>query len=442
MRDRGAGGPPPARSSVVALAVPAVVSTVVAAVVLGPALGRGVVLAYDLAWSPDPRLTPFTLGTSTPAPRAVPSDAAGVALGWLLGAGPGPGARALGDPGARRCRGRPAGPPPRPGLGAAAGSVAAVAAIWNPFVLERLVVGQWTVLLGYAAVPHLMVACVRVRRGRAPVWAPAVGLAACGVGGANTLVIGALTVGGVLARPTPTVGGARSRRRLDARRVGGLGAPGGHRRCGVLRPRGRGRSPPAPTPRSGCSARSSAVGRSGTRPRTRHPARCSSAPWRRSCWRSSPWSSPPARPGVNGSLPWWCRRCVGLALAWLSALDPFGVWTFLVVHVPGGGVLRDAQKLVAPWVVLAAAGAGVLVRDLVRVRAGRPGPGRARRRSCPWCSCRRSPGASVAGSPRSRCPTDLRSRRHPLSDGAVRARGSPARGRSTAATAGTATACR
>ena len=62
----------------------------------------------------------------------------------------------------------------------------------------------------------------------------------------------------------------------------------------------------------------------------------------------------------------------GLALAWLSAIDPFGLWTALVVHVPGGGVLRDAQKLVAPWVVVGCAGAGVLVRDLLRVRAGGP----------------------------------------------------------------------
>ena len=43
-----------------------------------------------------------------------------------------------------------------------------------------------------------------------------------------------------------------------------------------------------------------------------------------------------------------------------------------MLHVPGGGVLRDAQKLLAPWVVLAAAGAGVLVRDLLRVGAGGP----------------------------------------------------------------------
>jgi hypothetical protein len=35
-------------------------------------------------------------------------------------------------------------------------------------------------------------------------------------------------------------------------------------------------------------------------------------------------------------------------------------------------VLRDAQKLLAPWVVLAAAGAGVLARDLLRARVAGP----------------------------------------------------------------------
>ena len=63
---------------------------------------------------------------------------------------------------------------------------------------------------------------------------------------------------------------------------------------------------------------------------------------------------------------------VGLLLGWLSAVDPFGAWTALVVHVPGGGVLRDAQKLVAPWVVLTAAGCGVLSRDVLKMRAAGP----------------------------------------------------------------------
>ena len=249
------------------------VPAVTAVLVLGPALGRGVVLAYDLAWSPDPRLTPFALGTSTPAPRAVPSDAAAVVLGWVLGAGPAQalvlwGTLVLAGVGAARLAALLA-----PDVGLLGRSAAALAAVWNPFVLERLVVGQWTVLLGYAAVPHLLVTAVRVRRGLAPPWSPAVGLAACGLGGANTLVIGSLAVGRGARRPATPVAGARARHGIRPRRLGRVGAAGGRPPGSSRRPSGWPRSPPGPTPPSASSGRSSAVAASGTRPPTRPAGR-------------------------------------------------------------------------------------------------------------------------------------------------------------------------
>lgn len=343
------------------------VSAVAAVVVLGPALGRGVVLAYDLAWSPDPRLTPFTLGTSTPAPRAVPSDAAGVVLGWVLGAGLAQGlvlwgSLVLAGVGAARLARYL-----RPGLGAAAGSVAALAAVWNPFVLERLVVGQWTVLLGYAAVPFLLVSALRVRDDRSPVWAPAVGLAACGLGGANTLVIGVLAAGGVLLAPRPRWAalGLAAAAALGVSAVWAL---------------------PAVT--AGVASATVGVTAFAARADTRLGV-LGSLVSGGGFW--NPASHPASRDVVllavvaavaalltvvaatlaarrTGHLAVLVPAVAGLLLAWLSAVDPFGWWTALVVHAPGGGVLRDAQKLVAPWVVLAAAGAGVLVRDLLRVR--------------------------------------------------------------------------
>ena len=230
--------------------VPAVVAALVASVVLGPALGRGVVLAYDLAWSPDPRLTPFTLGTSTPAPRAVPSDAAAVVLGWVLGAGWAQalvlwGTLVLAGVGAARLAALLA-----PDLGLVARSAAAVAAVWNPFVLERLVVGQWTVLLGYAAVPHLLV------------------VAAAGPGGAGA----DLAAGGV-------AGGVRRRRRQHPRprRARGRRRPG-HPRAAVARAGARRGI------RARCLCRVGAAGddgrghlgaggRHGVRRPRRHPAR-------------------------------------------------------------------------------------------------------------------------------------------------------------------------
>lgn len=351
--------------------VPAAASAVVALLVLGPALGRGVVLTYDLAWSPDPRLTPFALGTSTPAPRAVPSDAAAVVLGWVLGAGPAQalvlwGTLVLAGVGAARLAAILA-----PDVGLLGRSAAALAAVWNPFVLERLVVGQWTVLLGYAAVPHLLVTAVRVRRGLAPPWSPAVGLAACGLGGANTLVIGSLAVGAVLATPRPR-----------------------WRALGLATASALGVSAVWALPAVTAGVESASVGVAAFAARADTPLGVlGSLVSGGGFW--NPASHPPGRSVAVVALAATALAlaCVavaaraarrehlevvlvpallGLGLAWLSALDPFGLWSAVVLHLPGGGVLRDAQKLLAPWVVLVAAGAGVLVRDALRVRTAGP----------------------------------------------------------------------
>lgn len=347
---------------------PAVVSAVVALVVLGPALGRGVVLAYDLAWSPDPRLTPFTLGTSTPAPRAVPSDAAGVVLGWVLGAGAAQalvlwGALVLAGVGAARLAREL-----RPGLGAVAASVAALAAVWNPFVLERLVIGQWTVLLGYAAAPFLLVSALRVRAGRSPVWAPAVGLAACGLGGANTLVVGALAAGGVLVAPRPRWAalGLAAAATLGVSAVWSLPAVTAgvaSANAGVAAFAAR-----ADTP---LGVLGSLVSGGGFWNPASHPASRDVVLLAVVAALAALVTVAAAARAARrtGHLAVLVPAVAGLLLAWLSAVDPFGAWSALVVHVPGGGVLRDAQKLVAPWAVLAAAGAGVLVADLLRLRA-------------------------------------------------------------------------
>ena len=38
--------------------------------------------------------------------------------------------------------------------------------VWNPYVAERLLIGQWVVLVGYAALPWVLLAALRVRDGR------------------------------------------------------------------------------------------------------------------------------------------------------------------------------------------------------------------------------------------------------------------------------------
>ncbi len=127
---------------------------------LGPALGGGYVLGYDMVWVPDLALRSDFLGLGTALPRAVPSDAVVAVLDELL---PGMllqkvvllGALLLAGFGALRLAG-----------GTPVGGLAAVSVyLWNPFVVERLAMGHWTVLLGYAVLPWLVHEGTRYRRG-------------------------------------------------------------------------------------------------------------------------------------------------------------------------------------------------------------------------------------------------------------------------------------
>jgi len=52
------------------------------------------------------------------------------------------------------------------GSGRAAASAAAAFYCWNAFVYERLVIGHWALLIGYAALPWVVLAARRWRRGR------------------------------------------------------------------------------------------------------------------------------------------------------------------------------------------------------------------------------------------------------------------------------------
>ncbi|MDN5894868.1 MAG: hypothetical protein L0H93_12680, partial [Nocardioides sp.] len=122
-------------------------SAALAVVMLGPALFLpGYVLSYDMVWVPDLSLRPDFLGLGTALPRAVPSDAVvsvldevipGMVLqkvvlaAALIWAGAGAARMVDGLPVLGRC-------------------VAASFYVWNPFVIERLVIGHWTVLVAYA----------------------------------------------------------------------------------------------------------------------------------------------------------------------------------------------------------------------------------------------------------------------------------------------------
>lgn len=129
-----------------------------AVLLLGPALGVGYLLTYDMVWVPDLAVRGDFLGLGPALPRAVPSDlvvalADEVVPGMLLQKAVLLGCLAAGGIGAARLAG--------PGL--VARSVAVSVAVWSPFVVERLWIGHWPVVLCWAALPWLVLAGARFR---------------------------------------------------------------------------------------------------------------------------------------------------------------------------------------------------------------------------------------------------------------------------------------
>ncbi len=159
-----------------------------AVVLLAPVLGRGVVLVRDMVFVPHIPLGRQLLGLGG-VPRAVPSDllvALGtrvVPVGWLQDVVL-VGVVLLGTWGAVRLA-------PTTSL---AGALAAGTVYgWSAFVHERLLLGQWTLLLGAAVLPWATRAALAWRRGE-PGWPALAWLAAAALGGANALLLVAVAV--------------------------------------------------------------------------------------------------------------------------------------------------------------------------------------------------------------------------------------------------------
>lgn len=355
--------------------LPPTVAVAQAVVILGPVLGPGVAVRYDMAWSPDPRWTPFVLGLDTPAPRAVPSDAVAVLLGTVLGAGAaqtvilltllvavGLGAALLvGDI--------------HPGAGAAARTVGTVAAVWNPFVYERLMVGQWTVLAGLAILPFALRQVLRAARGDRCLLTLAAVVAVAGLGGANTLVI-------VLVATLPAlllIALGRRDRTAAAHLAGVTGVGLGVAAAWAL-------------PALAAGTRSGAVGAQAFIPVADSPLGVlGSLASGGGFWNSA--VHPEARQVLTIAVMSAVLGVVGVVVALRRAPQPLRpvvavfvggpllvvlisvagplqrVWSCVVTALPGGGLLRDSHKFVAPWVLVAAAGLGVLTAALQGSRA-------------------------------------------------------------------------
>ncbi|MDX6434785.1 MAG: hypothetical protein QOE54_7151 [Streptosporangiaceae bacterium] len=341
---------------------------------IGPGLKPGYILSYDMVFVPDPPFTRGTFGLTGALPRHVPSDAVVTALSTVM---PGDLVQKLLLLAifVMACASAASLVPSERSLPRLA---AGVCYAWNPYVAERLLLGQWALLLGYAALPWVVSAAAGVteRNGgwrlvRALVPAAIGGFAGMAVSGLTALIV-AMTFAVRRERPGPEA------RRSATRTVAALLA--------VSLPwlvTGLFRS-------SGQVGDASAVGAFAARADTPFGA-LGSLLLLGGTWNAE--TMPPGYGSVVTSLAWlavvlaalagyalWCRApwsgglaaagLTGLALAGLGVLVP-GVLRTAIGWWAGFGVLRDGQQYVAPLAVMVAVGLGVTAdRALRRDRAG------------------------------------------------------------------------
>lgn len=139
-----------------------VLAAAVCATVLAPLAAPGYVLAFDMVFVPRQPLRWDLVAPSDSLPRAVPLDAVVSLLTQVV-----PGALvqrlvlvailAVAAVGAGRLV-------PAERLLTRLG--AALAYAWTPYLAERLLIGHWALLLGYATLPWLVAAVLRIRTGR------------------------------------------------------------------------------------------------------------------------------------------------------------------------------------------------------------------------------------------------------------------------------------
>jgi hypothetical protein len=364
-----------------------------------PLLARGYVLTYDMVFVPRLELTRNLLGLDTAVARAVPGDLLValasrlvpadlvqklILLGIVVTAGTG----------AARLT-----PTTRP---AAKGAAAALYA-WNPFVYERLVMGHWGLLVSYAALPFVARAAIDLRVGvrgsaRRLILTLAVAAAASPPGGLLAAGV-ALCVVAAPARPGSGRGTVDSRQPPQAL----PSLPGTLSRVAVvlgvalvvngpwlvpslLRPggvpvRAEGAAAFASRPDGPLGTVGSLVGLGGIWNSLAVPPGVGSWAWAGGfavvlvvvvaglplLWRRLP---------AGAATGLFVAAGLGLVLAAAYALPGLrSLVDLAVVHVPGGGLIRDAQKLVAPLALVEAVAFGLGVERLVPAlppRWGRP----------------------------------------------------------------------
>lgn len=373
-----------ARPGRVTRALPSLYSLAVSVLILGPLFGPGYLLLRDAVSTPRSHLTDSALGLSDAAARAVPQDALLAAVSsvvdgglavkailllalWLAGWGAARLVRVL-----------------LPAAGLGPQLVASTVMLWNPYVAERLLQGHWSLLVGYAALPWTVCAAVAIRRGARGGWCRlAVCMAAAGLTPTGALLaigtaLAVLAAPGGWVRRVPRLAGAlalfavASAPWLTATALSG--GVDGSDPAGV--PAFAARAEP------GLGTLGSLAGLGGIWNADAVPGSRTGvyalagtvlllvvigcgvpALWRR---RRNPVVRALAALGAVGVL--------GPALAATAWGLAIGEWT--VVHVPGAGLLRDAQKwvaLAAPLYTLAAAAGVGYLRDRVGFPPARGG---------------------------------------------------------------------
>ena len=320
-------------------------------------------LAHDLMFTPRQPLTPDALGLGSSLPRAVPVDAVVALLcrvvdGAVVYRVAVLGVLLLAGWGAHRLMGERSLP---------ARWCVATFAVWNPFVVERLGLGQWSFLASYAAAWWLVPAVVRYRS------------ADPGTGDGRDL---AAVVGWTaLASLTPTGG------LIACLLVGWPRGAHPDRRWGWSTGAAVLLQLPwlLPSLLTTASALTSPDSVAAFSARSERPGGAFAS----LLGLGGIWSRdvvPASRGGVLGfattglvllvlaagvrRLPWGSRALVplgalGLLLA-VASSTPSGddVVSLLVGEVPGAGLLRDAQKWLLPFVLLVGACLGVVVDGL------------------------------------------------------------------------------
>ena len=334
---------------------------VVSALLLGPALASGYLLTYDMVWVPDLALRPDFLGLGSGVPRAVPSDAVVSVLdevipGMLLQKLVLLGSLIAGGLGIQRWIS-----PDKATVGSAA---AATFYVWNPYVVERLAIGHWPMLVCAGVLPWLGLSLQRSvseRRLRPGLLLllPLASLNAS-AGMAAGVVVAAFVfrreAGRRLALLASAVVAVANLPWVIAglTKVGVIAGAAANTR--IFAPAGEGSMPAALT-----SLTLGGIWNTEVVPTSRTTVLV---------WVSLAVllvTLAPSWPRLRrGDVrPWWVCAAVGIGLAVLGGLAP-GAIDSLADHVPGTGVLRDASRLLVLAVPLVAMAFGFAVDRWVR----------------------------------------------------------------------------